>query len=601
MLSSTDRVQESLENKSNVNQNEQNILSILDGKEKICFMDIIDHIDYILKESSITLNINNDKEKKIEYEKFKYNKDYIIKYEKFKIPFLEEHQKEFELKEYNILFENYKNLIESLDKIKAIANTYLSKYKLLIKINLKEDFIKKNDNNSKYIISEYEENSCFSKGKYRDENILNNCSYEGFISFSKEIVNIKAQNKDITKIFNDNISSIQMKSNNIGTSTFNNAKEINNEINKYHFISFEEVIGKHKKIAEKIRELDDGSFVSGGYNEIIIYNKKESPNYFENYFNFFIEKNDVIISQKNKFTFFNKNNNNEINTEFSCRNLLKIKEKRYIICDENRIFFWTNELKNIENNKDSYYLLEEKKKPYRGGIKITDKIVAMTSNSILSKGENKLIFFNSSTKKFIIDIEVENYSFTLSENNCALMKIPNKNNCQLLLVACKKYRKGDKNGILLLKLKLEEQKSEKFEKFYDTQNLEVYCFCPILEIKIKKILEKNIKAQSNETEYFFVGGFDLDKNEGIIKLFKVIYDNEIEKIEIEYIRDIIVKKKIKKEDPNRFKGFKGPISCIIQSSTGKILVTCYDGNVYLFSEPSLDSYKQDFNILKRII
>ena len=162
-----------------------------------------------------------------------------------------------------------------------------------------------------------------------------------------------------------------------------------------------------------------------------------------------------------------------------------------------------------------------------------------------------------------MDIEVENYSFTLSENNCALMKIPNKNNCQLLLVACKKYRKGDKNGILLLKLKLEDQKSEKFEKFYDTQNFEVYCFCPILEIKIKKILEKNIKAQSNETEYFFVGGFDLDKNEGIIKLFKVIYDNEIEKIEIEYIRDIIVKKKIKKEDPNRFKGFKGPISCII--------------------------------------
>ena len=176
------------------------------------------------------------------------------------------------------------------------------------------------------------------------------------------------------------------------------------------------------------------------------------------------------------------------------------------------------------------------------------------------------------------------------------MRIPNKNNDKLLLFTCKKYRKGDKNGILLLKLQLYIDSKKKFEKFYDTKNYEVYCFCPILEIKNEYSLKKNDKSQANETGYFFVGGFDINKNEGVIKLYKVIYDNEIEKIEIEYIQDIIVGKK--KEDPNSFKGFKGPISCIIQSSTGEILITCYDGNVYLFSEPRLDILKQDYNIFK---
>ena len=42
-----------------------------------------------------------------------------------------------------------------------------------------------------------------------------------------------------------------------------------------------------------------------------------------------------------------------------------------------------------------------------------------------------------------------------------------------------------------------------------------------------------------------------------------------------------------------FKGFKGPISCIIQSSSGGILVTCYDGNVYLFSPPKIKSLKNE--------
>ena len=47
----------------------------------------------------------------------------------------------------------------------------------------------------------------------------------------------------------------------------------------------------------------------------------------------------------------------------------------------------------------------------------------------------------------------------------------------------------------------------------------------------------------------------------------------------------------KLKEMNSFKGFKGPVTSIIQSSsTGNILVTCHDGKVYLFTPPNLDYY-----------
>ena len=427
------------------------------------------------------------------------------------------------------------------------------------------------------------------------------------------------------------------------------------------FICFVKVIGKHIKIAEKIRELNDGYFLSDGYNEIFKYdmnfNKIRNYDRLENYFSFFVDKNDVVISRKNKFSFLKDfgDTNSFIPTDISCRNLFNLDGSNYIVCDENQIYYGSNILKNSISNGD--YKEVNKKKSYKGGIKINDYIIAITSNRILSKGENKLIFFEKNNKNFLSDIEVEDYSFILSENNCALMKIPKQEHSKLLLIACKKYVKNDKNnknGILLLRLQLIKNNYKKSEKFYDTKNFEVYCFCPLLEIDNKYILENN-KKQIKDTEYFFVGGFDLNRREGLIKLYKVIYNDDIEKIEIEYIQDIIIEKNTgkkvtqvkneKKElesykgfidnedfvnqasngkkdlvnskgykdrkkldsqtnnDLVCFKGFKGPISCIIQSSTGGILATCYDGNVYLFSPPKIKSLNNENydDILKKKI
>ena len=133
----------------------------------------------------------------------------------------------------------------------------------MIKINLKRDFQDFNDNN-KIINSEYSlEKGLFIEVKNcQDKNILNEDNYEGFITFLNEI----------TKYHQLSSTKSRVISNDTSTSKYSNYSIENiKEFNKYHFIYFIKVIGKHKNIAEKIRELKDGSFISDGYNEMIEY------------------------------------------------------------------------------------------------------------------------------------------------------------------------------------------------------------------------------------------------------------------------------------------------------------------------------------------
>ena len=560
------------------------------------FKNILDDIQKILKKSSITLSINNKNENTIEYSEMVYDKGVGITYKKFKNYFSEEQDQKWVMDYFDNIFNNYKKLIDFFEKIKEIAkNIFLFENKFSIKINLKE-VGPKNNNEIKNIISEYKLDNVVSlNDKYKDENILNKDNYEGFISFSKQIINIPFQISSI--------SSIKKKTN---TNSLSTIWAIIDKTERYQFISFKKLIGKHQKVAEKIMEKNKTSFLSAGYNELFEYNMdsgKIGVHDIENFYSFFINKNQVIISQKKKINFLNNPNLN-IETEYSCRNILSLKDNNYLLCNENGVFYASDLNNNFQYQKRN--IVNEK--VYRGGIKLNgdkDCIVAITSNSVLPKGENKIIFFNSNSKRFMNELEVKdyskNYSFNLSENNCALMKIPKHGNSKLLLCACKKYIKDDKNGILLLILKFDKNDKETIPVFYDTKNFEVYCFCPILEIVENKNFfgKNNDKVQINDTEYFFVGGFDLNKREGLIKLYKVIYNDEIKKIKIEYIQDIIVGRKISNDDTESFKRFKGTISCMIQSSRGGIFITCYDGSVYLFSKPDIDSLlKENYNILK---
>ena len=234
--------------------------------------------------------------------------------------------------------------------------------------------------------------------------------------------------------------------------------------------------------------------------------------------------------------------------------------------------------------KNEYIIISKfNNKLTKSAIKINN-IIIFKSNKVVSKGQDKLTFFDLNSKQiFTTNIDKQKYSFVYSQNGLTLM-----NNNKILLCACKKYLKFQKNGILLLSFKDDKNINNNCDiidyKFYCTNNFEVYCFCPISIVHKKEIMK--IKSDKKDTSYFFVGGFDLKRNKGMIKLYKVIYNEEYNKNKIQYVDDIKLideKKMVMK--------FNGPISCITQSNIdGKIIITCWNGNIYLFDHPNISNY-----------
>ena len=87
---------------------------------------------------------------------------------------------------------------------------------------------------------------------------------------------------------------------------------------------------------------------------------------------------------------------------------------------------------------------------------------------------------------------------------------------RILLFAYKKYIKNQKNGILLvynMNNIFERKKVDSY--FYNTNNFEPYCICPLLINESKYILEDSVKIK--ESGYFLVGGFDKRRKQGMIK------------------------------------------------------------------------------------
>ena len=165
----------------------------------------------------------------------------------------------------------------------------------------------------------------------------------------------------------------------------------------------------------------------------------------------------------------------------------------------------------------------------------------------------------------------------------------------ILLCGCKKYNNYQQNGILIIDI------NSNTEDFFDTDNFEVYCFCPILYIN-----NTDNNKEILYTDYFLVGGFSCNKREGMIKLFKLINNEETNfKTKIEFKQDIvfentniILKKEINnnndvrdKSDIYIFSGFERNVSCITQSKiNGNIYVTCWDGLVYSLTPPNIRIY-----------
>ena len=368
----------------------------------------------------------------------------------------------------------------------------------------------------------------------------------------------------------------------------------------YEIIKFIKIIGNHQ-MSEYIINLSHSFYLSGGTNKkLILYNKL-----FENVMEIKLSENLYNISEIN-----NNDNNNEIlimaccqkelvliifdinnyNCKMKkyviqnipCTSLYQMDNKNYIICGENGVYLLDNFSFNSNQQKNKIDRIF--KEYYRGGIQINKNIIALSSNNILPNGKNKIIFYNFNKK--IIYKEIEGFSFNISPNGLSLI---NNNDHKILLCACKKYNIEQENGILLVNININNRTEKFFHSFYNTDYFEVNCFRPILDVKNNNSLDDDITKEENikinKTNYFLVGGFDVDKGEGIIKLYEIIYSEKFNETSIKYIQDIIIPKN------DNFEGFNNSISGITQSKiTGNILVTCLDGNVYLFKPPNIDFY-----------
>ena len=142
-----------------------------------------------------------------------------------------------------------------------------------------------------------------------------------------------------------------------------------------------------------------------------------------------------------------------------------------------------------------------------------------SSNNLLFDEKNILIFYNPESNKIIKEIKNnEEYSFIWSTNGFLLIE-NEKNDATLkkiFLVASKKNLNTQKNGILTIISSFDEiNTNEMSEKFHQTDNFKVYCFCQLfINKKENNVFTDNLV----KTNFFLVGGFDQEKRCGLIKL-----------------------------------------------------------------------------------
>ena len=426
--------------------------------------------------------------------------------------------------------------------------------------------------------------------KYEGTNlkkVSNNKIISSKISKSQEKENSNSNND---YYFARSIESKALNNNNKNNISTNISKkeQINIYPSKEKILVYIKNINKYRKSADSIRQISKSLFYSfGEENYIIIYDnnfdiKLKIENLDDKIYNVtkMISENDNQIEM---IACCNKNINliniNLLNFQYNIKqyqiqNLFvfyfcEIKRNNFIISGENLVMHFQN-LFDINKESNSYKFSN---KTFNSGIKISENIVALTSNSLIVNGEDSLIICNVETKK--IENTISGYSYVSGKNGLGLMNIGNK---KILLAGCKKYFSEQKNGILLIESPDNIKKIK--EKFYDSDAFEVSCVCPIKDF--------NYKNNSQNNNLILAGGFDSEKGEGKIKLFQILKENEEKGYSLQYLQDIEF------EDNDEFQGFEMTVTCITQSeSTGNILITCLDGNVYLFSRPNLTFYLEE--------
>ena len=380
---------------------------------------------------------------------------------------------------------------------------------------------------------------------------------------------------------------------------------------KYKLIEFYKIVEEKNNLNSSYfyytKNLSKGHYLIGGNtNKIMIYNK-----YFENQLEI-----KLSIKPQNIYEIQKNNNKNEIYLMACCRYriiFISINLRNYTYDDYTK---WDEEygisydsLYKINNkyltcgikggfmlndNNDRFYYRNKKifKTNYFNGININENIFAFISNKAVPHGDDILIIYDFNKDK--IRKEINNYSFKISNNNLYLIDLNKirriQENRQILFCSCSSDNYHQTNGFLIVDINLENK--EFFECFYDTEEFEPHCFCQLLIVDNNNSITSDISNKKNiniiETEYFLVGGFDPLKRMGCIKLYKIKYNKNNNKVNIIYIFDIVT------ENNDEFSGFDMEVSCITQSNiTGNLLITCLDGNVFLFKPPNLELFSQN--------
>ena len=555
-------INEGQNNKTQEDKNSDNQKQI-----KLEYVNIDDYTDLvkeILNKSLIEIKTNKEK-KEIEYKRISYGDNNSI-----------------------IQKEEFSKLLNKLDEKNSLKNFFKEvEYKIKTEFNhnfsLKFDIELKNEgkNNIEATYIFYApKNEKDKLSFYKDENILINgteSNLQGFNFMINEINQEKykdleyPEKKDLnlSKKANDDqiIEIIDIIENKNGDNGFIK------EINKEYFIYVR---------SDNIIILIDVQF-----NQVMKINDYEN-NKILNVIEFFREKENIPENKetsKENEKLKKSKKTDELKIAVFCNNYFfitkinlkeeKTETKKY---DINKIFWFSS----LEFKKNTEFIKNQiSSKKYFNSIRINENIIALSSNSNIPGGSDVIEFSYLKNKKYI-QKKISDYSFIVSTNGLELMpKLKKENKFKILLCACKNYKKEQKNGILLVIINMEENIDIK-NTFCDTENFEVYCFCPLLYNKDGNNNETRNIVESN---YFLVGGFDTYLGEGKILLYKINYEEKIDNTTIEYKQEIVFKAR------DDMDAFNGPINCITQSTnTGHILVSCLDGNIYLLTPPNISYY-----------
>ena len=520
----------------------------------------------------------------------------------------------------NIVNKNMKKFSEYLNEIeKRLTEEFQNEYEIKIMIELIN--IKKDNKNGIYNIT-----ACYSFYepfgqkilKYKDTNVLINKTNSNFQGFEFMLCNMNSKKYSIDN-FQNIINIIEEDNNNL----LKNNSLLEKGASKYSIIDYIKTVGKTKYSADFIKVLSNGYYIVGSQEILYIYDNQlvEKPNLE-------IKCKDWVYSicERILFKANNKNKNIqviccmnssiglveiidkksyltliEMNLKSNTKKKLKkdktrntynicfeMRENNYLMAGLHGVIYYIN----FFGNKTEVEQIKISEKTYKGGIKLNENIVVLSSNNVIPEGEDKLIFFNSKTKK--ITEGNNKYSFTVNEHNMSLINIGKKNsNNKILLCACKKYLQNQKNGILLVNPQLGENK-DIINPFYDTGYFEVNCFCPIFNVinknenDFEECIDEDYKKNIDvyDTNFFFVGGYDQLKRKGGIKLYQIISGGKTANTKIIFLQNIEFY-----NCNNNFEGISEQIKCMIQSKiTGNIIVTCADGKIFLFTKPNLELY-----------